>query len=252
MIGSAYERVYTVYCFLADLLRICCGPIDSCGPTVYIYCFFVDLLRICCGPVDSCGPTVYNIFSLRICCGPVDSCGPTVYIVFPCGSAADLLRARWFLRAHCLYILFLCGSAAGPSILAGPLFIIFFVADLLRICCGPVDSCRPTNYIYCFFADLLWICCGPVDSCEPTVYIYCFFADLLRICCGPVDSCGPTVYIYCFFADLLRICCAGLLILGFLRAHCLYSVYRSATKHYINSGPARSNGPAADPQRNTI
>ena len=71
---------------------------------------------------------------------------PTVYIYIlcRCGSAADLLRARWFLRAHCLYntvsLRIYCGSAAGPLILAGPLFI-YTVS--LRICCGPVDSCGP-------------------------------------------------------------------------------------------------------------
>ena len=58
--------------------------------------------------------------------------------MFRCGSAADLLRARWFLRAHCLYSVSLriyCGSAAGPLLLASPLFIVFrcgSAADLLR------------------------------------------------------------------------------------------------------------------------
>ena len=101
------------------------------------------------------------------------------------GSAADILRACWFLRAHCLYIVFLCGStadllriycgsAAGLLILAGPLFIY---SVSMRIYCGSV-------------ADLLRICCGPVDSCWPTVY-RCFFANKQLQTVGPQESTGP-------------------------------------------------------------
>ena len=101
-----------------DLLRICCGPVDSCGP-MFIYNVSLRIysgsaagplilaaplfiysvsLRICCGSAAGllilAGPLFAGV-SLRIYCGPVDSCGPhCLYIVFLCGSTADLLRAR--------------------------------------------------------------------------------------------------------------------------------------------------------------
>ena len=127
------------------------GPFKYCvrGPTVYrclrIYCISdADLLR---ARWLHCGPTVYRCFFadlLRIWCGPVDSCGPM----------------------HCLYIYIYsvslriyCGSAAGPLILAGPLFIgvslriycrsvagpLFIYSVYLRINCGSaVDDPQKT------------------------------------------------------------------------------------------------------------
>ena len=139
-------------------LRIYCGsaagPLILAGPLhVYIYCFFADLLRICCGPVDCCGPTVYIYcfiadLQLRICCGPVDSCGPTVYIVFRCGSAAAPLILSGPLFIYSVSLRIYCGSAVSPLILAGPLFM-YTVS--LRIYCGsaagPQESYGPTVYI---------------------------------------------------------------------------------------------------------
>ena len=117
-----------------------CGP----EPKILNVTILWKALRIYCGsaagPLTLAGPLFIYTVSLRIYCGsaagPLILAGPLFIIVFRCGSAANLLRDRWFLRAHCLYSVSLricCGSAAGPLILAGPPFI-YTVS--LRICCG--------------------------------------------------------------------------------------------------------------------
>ena len=109
---------------IVDLLRIYCGPVDSCGPIVY-RCFFADLLRICCG---STAGSLFIGVSLRICCGSTaGSLFIGVSLRIYCGSTAGPLFIGVSLRIY-------CRSTAGPLHLAGPLF----KGGSLRIYCGPL------------------------------------------------------------------------------------------------------------------
>ena len=137
---------------MADLLRSYCGPtIHRCflriycgsaaGPLIFASPLFTGIsLRIYCGSTAS--PLILRAHCLFIAflCGSTADllrsyCGPTIYRCFLRIYTVDLLWARWLLRAHCLYSVSLriyCGSAAGPLIIAGPLFI----GVSLRIYCG--------------------------------------------------------------------------------------------------------------------
>ena len=93
-----------------NAVRIYCGPVAPCGPTVYM-CFFADLLRIYCGPIAPHGSTVYRYFF------------------------ADLLLACCTLRTHSLF----CGSIVDLIYWEPVDFcesIVRFTGDSLRIYCG--------------------------------------------------------------------------------------------------------------------